>query len=67
MTEDLRAVANIGVESNPVKLTGNDPVFFLVGLVYALSEEFDLDCGIKYGLNDPETDYPVLAEVTWKF
>jgi len=67
VTEDLRAVANLGVESNPAKLTGNDPAFFLVGLVYALSEELDLDCGIKYGLTDPETDYTVLAGVTWKF
>lgn len=67
VTEDLSAVANLGVESNPAKLTDNDPAFFLVGLVYALSEEFDLDCGIKYGLSDPETDYTVLAGVTWKF
>jgi len=67
VTEDLRAVANLGVERNPAKLTGNDPAFVLVGLVYALSEEFDLDCGIKYGLTDPETDYTVLAGVTWKF
>lgn len=67
VTEDLHAVANLGVESNPAKLTGSDPAFFLAGLVYALSEEFDLDCGIKYGLTDPETDYTVLAGVTWKF
>jgi hypothetical protein len=67
LTEDLTAVANLGVESNTDKLAGTDPAFFLAGLVYALSEEFDLDCGIKYGLNDPETDYTVLAGVTWKF
>ena len=67
VTEDLTAVANLGVESNPDKLADTDPAFFLVGLVYALSEELDLDCGIKYGLNDPETDYTVLAGVTWKF
>ncbi|MFH1020002.1 MAG: transporter [Pseudomonadota bacterium] len=67
LREDLTAVANLGVERNPDKLAGTDPAFFLVGLVYALSEEFDLDCGIKYGLNDPETDYTVLAGVTWKF
>ena len=67
LTENLTAVANLGVESNPDKLAGTDPAFFLVGLVYALSEEVDLDCGIKSGLNDPETDYTVLAGVTWKF
>jgi len=67
LTENLTAVANLGVERNTDKLTGTDPAFFLAGLVYALSEEFDLDCGIKSGLNDPETDYTVLAGVTWKF
>ncbi|MFA6499107.1 MAG: transporter [Desulfurivibrionaceae bacterium] len=67
LTEDLTAVANLGIESNPAKLASTDPAFFLVGLVYALSEELDIDCGIKYGINDPETDYTVLAGVTWKF
>ena len=67
VTEELTAVANLGIESNPAKLTDTDPAFVLVGLVYALSEEFDLDCGLKYGLSDPETDYAVLAGVTWKF
>ncbi|HIJ90310.1 MAG: transporter [Desulfobulbaceae bacterium] len=67
VTENLAAVANLGIESNPDKLAGTDPAFVLAGLIYALSEKLDLDCGIKYGLNDPETDYTVLAGVTWKF
>ena len=67
LSENLTAVANLGVESTPDKLAGTDPAFVLAGLIYALSEEVDLDCGIKYGLSDPETDYTVLAGVTWKF
>ena len=67
LTEDLTAVANIGVESNPDSLSGADPAFFLAGLIYTLSEGLDLDCGIKYGLSNSETDYTVLAGVTWKF
>ena len=67
LTEKLTAVANLGVESNTDKLAGTDPAFVLAGLVYALSDEFDLDFGVKYGLNDPETDRTVLAGVTWKF
>lgn len=67
VSEDLSAVANLGVERNQDSSLGTDPAFFLVGLVYALSENFDIDCGIKYGLNDPETDYTALAGVTWKF
>jgi len=67
LTEDLHAVANIGIEKNPVKLTDTDPAFFLVGLIYSLSEHVDLDCGVKYGLNASETDYTLLAGLTWKF
>lgn len=67
VTEDLTAVANLGVESNTDKIDSTAPAFFLAGVIYALSEEFDIDCGIKYGISDPETDYTVLAGITWKF
>ncbi len=67
VTEELTAVANIGLESNTDELAGTDPAFFLAGLIYALSEEFDIDCGIKYGINDSEPDYTVLAGIIWKF
>lgn len=67
LSENLTAVVNLGGERNPDKLAGTDPAFVLAGLIYALSEEIALDCGIKYGLNDPETDRTVLAGLTWKF
>jgi len=67
ISDQLTIVANLGIESNPDKLAGTDPAFILGGLVYALSETVDLDCGIKYGLNDPETDYTLLAGLTLKF
>ena len=67
VTDSLTAVANLGVESNTDDLAGTDPSFLLAGLIYALSEGFDLDCGIKYGLNSAETDYSLLAGITLKF
>lgn len=67
LTENLSAVANLGIERNPDTLADNDPAFILAGLIYALSEELDLDCGIKFGLDDAETDTTILAGVTWKF
>lgn len=67
ISENLTAVANIGIESNSDKPAGTDPAFILGGLVYALSENVDLDCGLKYWLNEPETDYTLLAGITWKF
>ena len=66
VTDSLTAVANLGVESNTDELAGTDPSFLLAGLIYTLSEGLDLDCGIKYGLNSAETDYTVLAGITWR-
>jgi hypothetical protein len=66
VTDNLTAVANLGVESNTDELAGTDPAFLLAGLIYTLSEELDLDGGIKYGLNGAETDYTMLAGLTWK-
>ncbi len=67
VTDNLKAVANLGVERNRDEFADTDPAFFLAGLIYTLSEGFDLDCGIKYGLNASETDYTVLAGITWRF
>lgn len=67
VTDTLTAVANLGVESNTDELAGTDPAFILAGLIYAVSEGLDLDCGIKYGLNGAETDYTVLAGITLRF
>lgn len=67
VASNLTAVVNLGVERNADKLAGTDPAFFLAGLIYAMSDNLDLDCGIKFGLNDPETDRTVLAGITWKF
>ncbi|MBZ0158039.1 MAG: transporter [Alphaproteobacteria bacterium] len=62
--KDLRAVANIGVERNPDPALSTAPAFILGGLIYSLSENIDLDAGIKGGLNRPEADYAVLAGIT---
>lgn len=67
VTDSLTAAANLGVESNTDELADTDPAFLLAGLIYTLSEGFDLDCGIKYGLNSAETDYTVLAGITLRF
>lgn len=67
VTENLKLAANLGVESNPVREDNTDPAFLLGGLIYSLSENVDLDCGLKYGLNNSETDRTVLAGLTWKF
>ena len=65
--KDIKLVANIGAERNPDKSSNTHPAFIIGGLIYSISENFDIDFGIKGGLNKPETDYSVLAGITWRF
>ncbi len=64
VVKGLKAVANIGMERNPDKTSSTHPAFILGGLIFSLSENFDIDFGIKGGLNKPETDYSILAGIT---
>lgn len=67
VVKDLKAVANLGIEQKSEKGTGTDPAFLIGGLIYALSENFDVDAGIKLGLNRAETDTTVLAGIAMRF
>ncbi|MFA4828121.1 MAG: transporter [Thermodesulfovibrionales bacterium] len=65
--KNLRVVTNIGMERNPDKTSNTHPAFILGGLIYSILENFDIDFGIKGGLNKPETDYSILAGIAWRF
>ena len=65
--KDLKVVANIGVERNPDKGSNSNPAFILGGVIYSLSENIDIDFGIKGGLNKTETDLTFLAGMALRF
>lgn len=65
--KNLQLVANIGAEKNPDRTSHTDPAFILGGLIYSLSENLDVDFGIKGGLNKPETDLTLLAGMALRF
>lgn len=65
--EKLKLVANIGIEKNPDKASNIDPAFILGGIIYSITDSFEMDLGIKGGLNKPETDYTFLAGITLRF
>jgi hypothetical protein len=65
--EKLTLVGNIGIEQNTDRNVNTHPAFILGGLIYSISEKVDIDFGIKAGLNEPETDYAVLAGIAWRF
>ncbi len=67
LAEKLTLVGNIGIERNTDRNINTHPAFILGGLIYSISENFDIDFGVKGGLNSPETDYSLLAGLAWRF
>lgn len=67
LSEKLRAVADIGLETAEEKGSRTHPVFLIGGLIYSVTEDFDFDLGIKSGLNDAEPDTAVLLGVAARF
>lgn len=65
--KDLKLVANIGMEKNPDKESNIDPAFVLGGVIYSVTENLDIDFGVKFGLNKPETDRTLLAGMAIRF
>lgn len=60
-------VGNVGMETNEDKSSGKAPAFILGGIIYSVSENFDIDAGVKAGLNEPETDVEYLAGLAIRF
>jgi len=66
-TEHLKLVANVGQETNTDKNADKEPAFALAGAIYAFTDSFEIDLGIKVGLNDPEMDTTYLAGAVFRF
>lgn len=67
VSDNLQAVANIGVERNSDKESGTEPSFALVGLIYSITPYLDVDLGFKTGLSSTETDAALLTGLTMRF
>lgn len=65
--ENLQFVANLGIEKNPDKESDTDPSFALLGLIYSLTPDMDVDLGFKTGLSKTETDSALLMGLTMRF
>lgn len=63
----VKAVANIGGERDSHKESNTRPGFVLGGIIYAVSENVDLDMGVKLGTNRREREYSFPAGITWRF
>jgi len=67
VTATLKAVANIGVETNPNPAANTHPAFALAGFIWSVSDNLDLDLGVKGGLNEAETDITGMAGMALHF
>jgi hypothetical protein len=65
--KDLKVVGNIGIERNSDKTANSDPAFLIGGVIYSLSENVDIDFGVKYGLTAAETDWSLMAGMAFRF
>lgn len=64
---NLKIVGDIGVDTNTDKSSKTEPVFLILGTIYSISNDFDMDVGVKKGLTNTETDYTLLGGVTLRF
>jgi len=67
VVKNLKLVGNIGIERNRDKTADKDPAFLLGGVIYAVTERFDIDFGVKYGLTAAETDWSLMAGTAFRF
>jgi hypothetical protein len=67
LTGNMTAAANIGMERNTDTTVHQEPAFLLGGIIYSLNENVDIDFGVKYGMNDAETDLSYLAGAAFRF
>ena len=65
--KNLKLVANVGIERNPDDDANNDPAFLIGGIIYSITENFDVDFGVKCGLSESETDLSLLSGVAFRF
>jgi len=65
--ENMRFIVNTGIERSPEKMSNSHPAFVLGGINHSLTDKFDINAGVKAGLNSAETDITYLAGIAAKF
>ncbi|MCX6178589.1 MAG: transporter [Chlorobiales bacterium] len=67
MTKNLKSAADIGIDTNAVNAYTANPVYILGGLSYSVTDNLDLDIGVKGRLNNVATPTTFLAGLTSRF
>ncbi len=66
-TKNIKLVGNIGGETNPDRESITHPLFALGGVIFKITDCFDIDIGAKAGLNRAEADYALLTGLIFRF
>lgn len=64
VTENLRSVFDVGIDTNPDKSSDRHPIYFIGGLIYSVTEKFDIDFGFKRLPNEALPDTMFLTGLT---
>jgi outer membrane putative beta-barrel porin/alpha-amylase len=67
LVKGLIAVLDFGLATNTDKESTELPVYALTGLRYEISDNLDINAGVKLGLTEPEDDVTVLYGLVLKF
>jgi hypothetical protein len=67
VVKSLKLLANTGIQRNNAKGSDTPAAFILGGLIYSITDNFDIDAGYKHGLTNPEMDNAFLAGITLRF
>ncbi|MFZ4437890.1 MAG: transporter [Syntrophales bacterium] len=65
--KDLRLVANAGIERNSDKTSEIDPAFILGGVIYSVTENINIELGLKAALTSTEPDYAFMGGINFSF
>jgi hypothetical protein len=64
---DWQLVADLGNFTTPNPDFDEDTTFLILGAIYSVTDDFDLDFGVKRGVSEPETDVTWLLGLAWRF
>lgn len=65
--DKLKLVADLGRDTPADPADDRSVEFLIIGAIYALTPQFDLDIGYKKGLSDNEVDRALLAGAAFRF
>ena len=65
--KNLKLIANAGIERNRDESSSDNPAFLIGGVIYSVTENFDIDFGVKSSLSRSDVDFSLMAGLAFRF